>query len=97
LNLYTAQLLAQGFLEHAASVDFSNWHVFFADERHVPNDHPDSNFKACLDAFLSKVRTCHCLASCVRLALVVCTQLNCYPNCSAAEQSTTGSDIIDLI
>mmetsp|Transcript_29959 Transcript_29959/g.60116 ORF Transcript_29959/g.60116 Transcript_29959/m.60116 type:complete len:310 (-) Transcript_29959:205-1134(-) len=29
--------------------DWANWHVFFADERCVPLDHNDSNFKACKD------------------------------------------------
>jgi 6-phosphogluconolactonase len=27
-----------------SSIDFSKWHVFFADERCVPLDHSDSNF-----------------------------------------------------
>jgi 6-phosphogluconolactonase len=34
--------------------DWSKWHVFFVDERCVPLDDPESNFKAC-EAFLAKV------------------------------------------
>jgi 6-phosphogluconolactonase len=30
-------------------------HVFFGDERHVPPDHPDSNFRMASESFLSKV------------------------------------------
>jgi 6-phosphogluconolactonase len=30
-------------------------HVFFGDERHVPPDHPDSNFRMANESFLSKV------------------------------------------
>jgi 6-phosphogluconolactonase len=30
-------------------------HFFWGDERHVPPDHPDSNFRAAYDAMLSKV------------------------------------------
>ena len=39
------QLLASGLLS-LPGVDYSRWHVFFADERVVPLDHEDSNFKA---------------------------------------------------
>eukprot|EP00040_Diaphanoeca_grandis_P005040 m.31108 g.31108 ORF g.31108 m.31108 type:complete len:316 (+) comp16397_c2_seq1:75-1022(+) len=38
-----------------ASIDWKNWHVFFVDERFVPLDHDDSNFKACQDKLFSKV------------------------------------------
>ena len=31
-------------------------HVFFGDERHVPPDHPDSNFRMASESLLSKVR-----------------------------------------
>jgi 6-phosphogluconolactonase len=37
------------------SVDWSRVHVFWADERAVPRDHPESNFKLAFDAFLSAV------------------------------------------
>jgi 6-phosphogluconolactonase len=36
-------------------VDWSRWHVFWADERVVPKDHADSNYKLAMDGFLSKV------------------------------------------
>ncbi|KAJ6294784.1 hypothetical protein OIU76_022796 [Salix suchowensis] len=36
------------------SIDWSKWHVFWVDERVVPKDHPDSNYKLALDGFLSK-------------------------------------------
>lgn len=38
------------------SVNWGKWHVFWADERVVPKDHPDSNYKLALDGFLSKVK-----------------------------------------
>ncbi|KAJ1290521.1 hypothetical protein BS78_02G250600 [Paspalum vaginatum] len=37
------------------SVDWSKWHVFWVDERVVPKDHEDSNYKLAFDGFLSKV------------------------------------------
>jgi len=37
------------------SIDWSKWHVFWVDERVVPKDHPDSNYKLAYDNFLSKV------------------------------------------
>ncbi|KAM3259138.1 hypothetical protein ACQJBY_050743 [Aegilops geniculata] len=37
------------------TVDWSKWHVFWVDERVVPKDHEDSNYKLALDGFLSKV------------------------------------------
>jgi 6-phosphogluconolactonase len=37
------------------SIDWSKWHVFWVDERVVPKDHPDSNYKLAFDGFLSKV------------------------------------------
>jgi 6-phosphogluconolactonase len=42
-------------LSEQDGVDFSKWHVFFADERCVALDSKDSNFKACNDNFFSKV------------------------------------------
>lgn len=49
------QLLAQ---EHAADVERIEWdkvHVFFGDERCVPADHPESNFRMAHEILLSKV------------------------------------------
>ncbi len=37
------------------SVDWTRAHVFWADERAVPRDHPDSNFKLAFDTYLSRV------------------------------------------
>ncbi|KAF8379781.1 hypothetical protein HHK36_029230 [Tetracentron sinense] len=37
------------------SVDWAKWHVFWVDERVVPKDHPDSNYKLAYDGFLSKI------------------------------------------
>ncbi|KAK8962279.1 hypothetical protein KSP40_PGU010512 [Platanthera guangdongensis] len=37
-------------------IDWGKWHVFWIDERVVPKDHPDSNYKLAFDEFLSKVQ-----------------------------------------
>ena len=37
------------------AVDFGKWEVFFADERAVPLDHEDSNFKVLKDELLDKI------------------------------------------
>ncbi|XP_038978703.1 probable 6-phosphogluconolactonase 4, chloroplastic [Phoenix dactylifera] len=37
------------------SVDWTKWHVFWVDERVIPKDHADSNYKLAYDGFLSKV------------------------------------------
>ncbi|KAJ0968466.1 hypothetical protein J5N97_025383 [Dioscorea zingiberensis] len=37
------------------SVNWAKWHVFWVDERVVPKNHPDSNYKLAYDGFLSKV------------------------------------------
>ncbi|KAK6936633.1 Glucosamine/galactosamine-6-phosphate isomerase, partial [Dillenia turbinata] len=37
------------------TVDWGKWHVFWVDERVVPKDHVDSNYKLAYDGFLSKV------------------------------------------
>ncbi|KAJ1690238.1 hypothetical protein LUZ63_014393 [Rhynchospora breviuscula] len=37
------------------TVDWSKWHVFFADERAVAKSHPESNYKLAKDEFLSKI------------------------------------------
>ncbi|KAG0141575.1 hypothetical protein CROQUDRAFT_98590 [Cronartium quercuum f. sp. fusiforme G11] len=48
------KLLASGLL-NKEGVKWDAWRVFFADERIVPLDHPDSNFFACMEALFSKV------------------------------------------
>ncbi|KAM0037042.1 putative 6-phosphogluconolactonase [Helianthus debilis subsp. tardiflorus] len=40
---------------YISSIDWSKWLIFFLDERVVPLDHPDSNYKLAYDGFLSKV------------------------------------------
>uniref|UniRef100_A0A2P2QAY0 6-phosphogluconolactonase n=1 Tax=Rhizophora mucronata TaxID=61149 RepID=A0A2P2QAY0_RHIMU len=37
------------------SIEWSKWHVFWVDERVVPKDHVDSNYKLAFDGFLSHV------------------------------------------
>ena len=37
-----------------AQLPWNKTHVFFGDERHVPPDHPDSNFRMATEAMLSK-------------------------------------------
>lgn len=39
----------------ASGIKWDKWHVYYVDERVVPLDHPDSNHKACQEAFYSKV------------------------------------------
>ncbi|XP_028777892.1 probable 6-phosphogluconolactonase 4, chloroplastic [Neltuma alba] len=41
---------------YVGSVDWSKWHVFLADERAVPKNHLESNYKLVHDRFLSRVR-----------------------------------------
>lgn len=36
-------------------IDWSHVHLFWGDERYVPSDHPDSNFRMTMEALLSKV------------------------------------------
>ncbi|CAI0544694.1 unnamed protein product, partial [Linum tenue] len=42
------------------SIEWSKWHVFWVDERVVPKDHDDSNYKLAFDLFLSQVSSSHC-------------------------------------
>jgi 6-phosphogluconolactonase len=48
-----ATLLFPSFAE--AALDWSRVHVWWVDERMVPQNHPDSNFKAAQELWLSKV------------------------------------------
>ncbi len=45
-------LLAQ---EYKTALDWGKIHIFFGDERHVPPDHPDSNFRMANETLLSQV------------------------------------------
>nr|XP_043628674.1 6-phosphogluconolactonase 3, chloroplastic-like [Erigeron canadensis] len=40
---------------YVSKIDWSKWLIFFLDERVVPLDHPDSNYKLAFDGFLRKV------------------------------------------
>ncbi|KAI3754320.1 hypothetical protein L1987_54102 [Smallanthus sonchifolius] len=40
---------------YVSSIEWSKWLIFFLDERVVPLDHPDSNYKLAYDGFLNKV------------------------------------------
>ncbi|KAJ3049074.1 6-phosphogluconolactonase [Rhizophlyctis rosea] len=42
-------------LKSNTTIDFTKWHVFFADERVVPIDHDDSNFKAAKETLFAHV------------------------------------------
>jgi 6-phosphogluconolactonase len=46
------ELLAR---EPAGSLPWEKVHIFFGDERHVPPDHPESNYRMVLETLLSKV------------------------------------------
>jgi 6-phosphogluconolactonase len=45
-------LIAPGLIQLKDKMNWSKWHVFFADERLVPHTHADSNFKALYDTLL---------------------------------------------
>lgn len=40
---------------YAKRIDWKNWRVYFGDERCVPPDHPDSNFRMASEALLDRV------------------------------------------
>lgn len=50
------QILNKGLSALQGDVDYAKWHVFFADERCVPLEHDDSNYKACKEALFDHVR-----------------------------------------
>ena len=41
--------------ELSAGIDWSRWHIWFGDERSVPPDHPDSNYRMAREALLDHV------------------------------------------
>ena len=49
------QILNKGLAAVTTEVDFSKWHVYFADERCVDLESDNSNFKACKEAFFDHV------------------------------------------
>ena len=54
-NILSKALLDPGTGSDEDKVDFSRWEIFFADERAVPLDHEDSNYKLLKDELLDKI------------------------------------------
>ena len=54
-NTLAKALLAPGDGSPSDRVNFSKWEIFFADERAVPLDHADSNYKLLKDDLLDKI------------------------------------------
>ena len=54
-NTLAKALLAQSDASAGDTVDFSKWEIFFADERAVPLEHEDSNYKLLKDELLDKI------------------------------------------
>jgi 6-phosphogluconolactonase len=52
-SLYS--ILAERTAKNAGALDWPRIHLFFGDERHVPPDHADSNFRMANQAMISKV------------------------------------------
>ncbi|TYZ58811.1 hypothetical protein PybrP1_001587 [[Pythium] brassicae (nom. inval.)] len=49
------KILNKGLSALQGDVNYAKWHVFFADERCVPLEHDDSNYKACKEALFDHV------------------------------------------
>ena len=56
-NILARGLLAQGDGSPDDTVDFSKWEIFFADERAVPLDHEDSNYRLLKEELLDRIPT----------------------------------------
>ena len=54
-NTLAKALLNRGDESSQDQVDFSRWEIFFADERAVPLDHEDSNYKLLKDELLDRI------------------------------------------
>lgn len=54
-NTLAKALLAPGDGSSEDTAQFSKWEIFFADERVVPLDHPDSNYRLLKDELLDKI------------------------------------------
>jgi len=54
-NTLAKALLVPGDGSPEDTVQFSKWDIFFADERVVPLDHPDSNYRLIKDELLNKL------------------------------------------
>jgi 6-phosphogluconolactonase len=54
-NTLAKALLAPGSGDPADTLQFDKWHIFFADERAVPLDHADSNYKLVKEELLDKI------------------------------------------
>lgn len=50
------QIMNKGLKQIQGDVNYSKWFVYFADERCVPLDSDDSNYKACKEALFDHVR-----------------------------------------
>jgi 6-phosphogluconolactonase len=52
----TPKLLYEALASAGDAFDFARWHVYFGDERNVPPDHADSNFRMASEAWLARGR-----------------------------------------
>ena len=66
---------------------WSKWHVFFADERYVAPDHPDSNYYACKEALFDRAEVFVPPAQIDRIDM----KLSLQENAKKAEESLRGA------